>query len=171
MKLTEAIIQKDLYFSIGYQRLIAVPNIMPWRGNGECDLLIVTKAMYTDEYEIKLDRSDFLADRKKKKWRYIEIIPKKSPNRFWYVCPAGIIKVEDLLPGQGLIYIDENAEYTSQRVKIIKKAVNRHKHKISEEGFKKLMEKMHSKYWWLLHKHLEGRRLASQTDVYLPDPQ
>jgi len=63
MKLTEAIIQKDLYFSIGYQRLIAVPNTEHWEGNGECDLLTVTRAMYTDEYEIKLNRSDFLADR------------------------------------------------------------------------------------------------------------
>ena len=156
MKLTEGKIQMELYFSIGFQRLLSVPNIIHWWGNGECDLLTVTKAMYTDEYEIKLSRSDFLADKKKHKWRYIKNAPQFSPNRFWYVCPAGLIKADDLEQGQGLIYINDDAEFSSQRVVIIKKAVNRHHHKISEAGLKKLMEKMHSKYWWLLHRYLEA---------------
>lgn len=156
MELTEGKIQMELYRSIGFWRLLSVPNIVHWWGNGECDLLTVTQAMYTDEYEIKLSRSDFLADKKKHKWRYIESATENSPNRFWYVCPAGLIKVEDLEPGQGLIYINEDAEVTSQTVEIIQKAVNRHKHKISEIGFKKLMEKMHVKYWWLLHRNLES---------------
>lgn len=51
-------------------------------------------------YEIKTSRSDFLGD---KKWKeYLEYC-----GKFYFVCPAGMIKPEELDKEIGLIYIDK----------------------------------------------------------------
>lgn len=63
-------------------------------------------------YEIKVSRSDFLRD---KKWQ--EYLPVCS--KFYFVCPVGIIKKEDLPDGIGLIYAN------SEHVEIIKNARKR----------------------------------------------
>jgi len=66
MKVTESIIQNRLarMFRFDGGLKIIVPNaVMSW---GECDLLTMTKAGYLREYEIKLSKADFLADRKKR---------------------------------------------------------------------------------------------------------
>ncbi len=61
------------------------------------------------EYEVKISRSDFLADAKKQKHHFNgtkgEIVPAWNPNYFYYACPEGLIKLEELPKNAGLIYI------------------------------------------------------------------
>lgn len=91
----------------------------------ECDVLSLNKSGYINEFEIKISRSDFLADSKKKKWFYFnENDEKLKPNYFWYVCPENLIKLEDIKESYiGLIYVLNND------LKIIKKASIIHKYK------------------------------------------
>lgn len=67
-------------------------------------------------YEIKHSRADFLSDMKKEnKWRsYLEVC-----DKLFYVCPAGLIKKEELPKECGLIYQLESGEY--QKIKNAKK--------------------------------------------------
>lgn len=49
-------------------------------------------------YEIKVSRPDFLSDKKYKK--YLPLC-----DKFYFVCPWGVIKLEELPENAGLIYI------------------------------------------------------------------
>lgn len=53
--------------------------------------------------EVKVSRSDFLADRKKS----FRLYPEKGMGTYrFYMCPEGLIKPEDLPCNWGLIYVD-----------------------------------------------------------------
>ena len=90
MKITEAHAQAALmrWTLDDLNHSIAVPNsksVYPW----ECDLLSVTRAGYVHEYEIKLSRADFLADKKKRRKHQVlanAFYPHhRLPIYFWYV--------------------------------------------------------------------------------------
>lgn len=67
-------------------------------------------------FEFKVSRADFLAD---KKWRqYL-----KYCNRFYFLCPPGIIKKDEVDSGAGLIYVGIKGEW--QDFKLIKRAKHR----------------------------------------------
>lgn len=90
----------------------------------ELDVISLNKRNYLTEYEIKLTRSDFKADFKKKKWRIFSN-PNgflKCANYFYYVCPENLIKVDELPPFAGLIYFNKG-------IGVIKKAPIIHRHK------------------------------------------
>lgn len=82
------------------------------------DGLAITKS-YTQPciigYEIKVSRSDFLQDNK---WHlYLQYC-----NEFFFVCPKGLIKKDELPEGVGLIYYDPNAK---RMLNTVKKALYR----------------------------------------------
>ena len=83
---------------------IIVPNVSWGLGfNYECDLLVVTKAGYATEIEIKVTRSDIKADFSKRHTH-----GSKKIRRFFYAVPDYLSNC-DLLPTDcGLISIDEN---------------------------------------------------------------
>lgn len=57
--------------------------------------------------EVKVSRSDFLADRKK----IFRIHPERGMGRYrFYMCPAGLIKPEELPAGWGLIYVSDTGK-------------------------------------------------------------
>jgi hypothetical protein len=108
-------------------------------GLGECDVLSITKTKMTNEFEIKISRSDFFKDFKKEEKHknlsqgigaffsdYRQDHWLIAPNFFWYVCPEGLIKVEEVPAYAGLIYI-----VGATCVKI-KKAPKIHKHPATE---------------------------------------
>lgn len=91
---------------------------------GELDVISVNRSGYVSEFEVKVSRSDFKADAKKRKWQYFDtLIGRAIPNYFTYVCPEGMIKPEELKPYMGLIY------YTEGQLTIIKRPVLIHKYK------------------------------------------
>ncbi len=54
----------------------------------------------TSGYEVKISRSDFVAD---DKWQ--EYLP--FCNKFYFVCPPDLIKLSELPPETGLIYVEQ----------------------------------------------------------------
>lgn len=76
---------------------------------GELDVISVSKSGYVSEFEVKVSRSDFKADAKKRKWQYFESLTSKYiPNYFTYVCPIGLIQEEDIKPYMGLIWYEDD---------------------------------------------------------------
>lgn len=75
-------IQRSLIYNLYTPDKVMVPNAH--FAGGEMDLVIVSRAWYLHEYEIKISLADWKADAKKDKW--------KSPKRkvvpyFWYAIP------------------------------------------------------------------------------------
>lgn len=54
-------------------------------------------------YEIKTSRSDFKSD--KKWWKYLTLC-----DQFYFVCPFGMIKANELPDEAGLIYVTKNGK-------------------------------------------------------------
>lgn len=70
--------------------------------SAECaDVIGFGSYQYSVLFEIKVSRSDFLADNKKP----FRINPEKGVGRYrFYVCPAGMINISDLPKQWGLIW-------------------------------------------------------------------
>ena len=67
----------------------------------EADVAAVTKTGFVHEIEIKVSRSDFLADFKKsnsngKKHEILQAKGDKNPNYFWFATPKGLLKESDI---------------------------------------------------------------------------
>ena len=90
----------------------------------EIDVLSINRNDYLTEYEVKVSRSDFKADAKKKKWQWYENrIKTMISNYFYYTCPEGLILENEVPDFAGLIYA------TKEGLKVIKKAPLLHKGK------------------------------------------
>lgn len=119
----------------------AIPNYTP-RNWWECDVFEVTKAGYFREYEIKLTRSDFRADAKKGKTRFVRPDPTQfkfeeqtdlkfskigdpnGPTKFWYVTTPNLVTFEEIPEWAGLI------EIVNGREREIKPAPQLHRTKV-----------------------------------------
>ncbi len=138
----------------------------------ECDSFIVTKSNYGVEFEIKLSRSDFRADFKKitkhqtmksgegwvPGWHTWDLTKMNRPNKFYYVCPVGMIAPEEIPTYAGLVYFTDtyppNAYGCANDLKIIKKAPLIHQTKTDYEKI------LCSKYYhlWLNEKANRSQR-------------
>lgn len=120
-----------------------IPNLYLF--DWESDFLLQRPSGYFEEFEVKTSRSDFKADFKKyekhevletgfhtkkliKKaketiFKNIRPLAKPRPNKFWYVCEKGLIKIEDIPSYCGLIWID------GREIIVIKPAPLLHKEK------------------------------------------
>ena len=78
--------------------------------NHEIDVMSFSKGDMMYEFEVKVTRGDFLADSKKRKWdEMYNSIEQYNPNYFSYVCPVGLINVDELKEGMGLYYYGEES--------------------------------------------------------------
>lgn len=140
------------YFSNGYE--YCIKNSFIFRHDWECDFFCVNKEGYSFEIEAKISKADFRNDKKKFKHALFESNPKNAmiPNRFYYAVPRDLIKVEDLPPYAGLIYVD------GTHATIVKRAPFIHKKKYD---FRKVLcDKFY--YQWLMAKrnlHLNEYKL------------
>lgn len=100
----------------------------------ECDYWAMTEAGETREFEIKISRSDYFADQKKDKHKSLE-----GANFFYYVCPHGLIKKEEVDPKYGLMYISPQG-----RISIEKKPRRLNNNKF--ENWKMLANKFYWKF-------------------------
>lgn len=88
------------------------PNVYVFAG-WESDLVAVSKSGYIVEYEIKCTRSDFMADRRKKRHRTLSEHAASAssgrtpsvPARFLYACPPGVATAKDLPDYAGLVVL------------------------------------------------------------------
>ena len=89
----------------------------------EYDVLSLNKSGNITEFEVKISRGDFLADKKKRKFKYYESkVERLMPNRFYYVCPAFMISTNEIPSYAGLIWYDKDGDLV-----VIKKAPLIHK--------------------------------------------
>lgn len=140
MEETEGTIQAKLFsrFSNQKHRFIST---MFFKTREICDFLYFTFSGYTVEVEIKISRSDFLADFKKPKHNLLKLKPKdyeKSvANRFYFAVPEGLITKEEVPDYAGLIYVKK------YRCEVVKKAPLNHKFKHDRN---RLFDKMYNSY-------------------------
>lgn len=121
----------------------------------ESDFFSVTKTGYCYEVEVKISRSDFKVDFNKFKHKLFEgrnetqvtkpakikrgrirskakeVNPQtvKMPNKFFFACPEGLIKLEEIPEYAGLIYVGEHT------TTVIKQAPFLHKNKENIKEF------------------------------------
>lgn len=87
----------------------------------EMDIACVTKKLLLKEYEIKISRSDFLADKKNKRTKHtlyesahnarkdqMHFLGTGVPNMLYYVCPDGLIWPDEVPKYAGLYYYNKN---------------------------------------------------------------
>ena len=99
---------------------IILPNI--FIGRNEMDVIKITNSDYLIEYEIKISRGDFFNDFKKeidfydantythnyKNKHELLKTGQLTSNRFYFVVPRDLIKVEECPKYTGLIYYDDD---------------------------------------------------------------
>lgn len=134
MKLADKIQLKLMEWCRGHAYDIIIPNY--YFGFYEMDLFRLLDSGYSVEYEIKVSRSDFKADFKKsfktysglKSDKHYDLANgKRVCNRFFFVVPANLVKVEEIPDHCGLIYY-----HADGRMEVIKNAKMLHKRKITE---------------------------------------
>ena len=115
--------------------------------NWESDFFCINRKLMAFECEIKISRQDFKKDFDKSKKHNVlqEKEYKFRPNKFYYVTPKDLIKLEEIPKYAGLIYIDNN-------VKIIKRAPLLH-----SEPFEK---------WYTICEKLFYRNFDMHNELY-----
>lgn len=167
-------IQKALQKHFQNNSLFIVPNMYYFLMDKmyESDLLIFKDNQSVYEIEIKISRSDFLADFKKgkkhlclesgsysahktrfksnKKTKKVDrfnkgdLIPIDRPNRFYFAVPRGLIKPDELPSYCGLFYINKDGSVKKiKEGKLLKKE--------REIDYEKLCKKFY--YAWLNSKN------------------
>ena len=145
--MTESDLQEvllDKYMRKGHTLII--PNVYLF-GSNESDMVSITKSRLVWEYEIKISKQDFLADRSKRRYDRYERRQGLMPNRFWYVSPEGIITEPDLPEYAGLLYVMPYSHSKRFIVKTIKMAPMLHKNEVSSKMIMELGTKIYHKYW------------------------
>lgn len=104
---TEAEVQNRLAAFLIQKPGIVVPNCGAF--GWEADLIRLTPSWIASEYEVKVTRADFLADKRKTSKHEIlsgrRATQKPRPNFFWYVTPPGLLDVFDIPSHAGLIEV------------------------------------------------------------------
>lgn len=101
----------------------------------ESDLLFLSKSGVWTEIEIKVSRSDFLADLKKVEKHSI-LADKQNhmkPNRFFYAVPEGLVLQDEVPDYAGLLWVMNSGCHSTVA---IKPAPSLHNHKITPEDLK-----------------------------------
>ena len=104
--------------------------------NWEMDVASLSKSGLLHEYEVKISRSDFLADKKRKqiKFSHYEVRNERTcPHYFYYVCPENLISKSEIPIWAGLYY------YSDGEIRLIKSPKRLHVAKIEVE---KVLRKM-----------------------------
>lgn len=110
MRISDEITLGLLSYGVVAHSDIVLPNY--YMGRYEMDVCKINGSQYVTEYEIKISRSDFFADFKKQHthWRDGKTVKHQQiesgeyvANRFYYVVPQGLIKLEEVPKYAGLI--------------------------------------------------------------------
>lgn len=128
------------------------PNIQFCPGTKwESDLVSISHSDYAFEYEIKIDRWDFIKDAKKPKIKRYHWADNFLPFRkFYYDVPEGMVSVEEVPDFAGLIYVGQHGNSIKPLnavVKVVKQAPTRKVSKVSQKQISQLNRSLA----WKLH--------------------
>lgn len=161
--MNEREIQHALARGVRHDHVIVAPNIYLYLW--ESDLLSVTRAHLVHEYEIKVSRTDFIADRKKtdrhrilttgkreaRPWERESEYVASRPNYFWYVAPEGLLSpMTDIPEHAGLMEVRAFQQWDKTLrlgTIVVKNAPRLHREKISDKQFIEIGRKMAFRYW------------------------
>lgn len=109
-------------------------------GGGVADVVMVTKARYIVEFEIKISLSDWNADQHKDKWQHPS---RKKISRFYYVVPEWLAaKAPDWLPpNAGIISVTEGGY-----CKVVKEAPKSMAYKATVKDYAKFYRSCYYKH-------------------------
>ena len=118
----------------------------------EADMLAIRPSGIIDEFEVKLSKADFLADRKKQitfdkssddNFKLVELENGRTViNNFWYVIPKGLVDHALVPDFAGLIEI-------SNKVEVIKHPTRLHSRKADYRTRYELVRKLSNRFWGL----------------------
>lgn len=129
------ILSRDL---ISKNHQLITPNVFLY--SWESDLISITNADFSHEYEIKISKSDFKQDTKKNKHKWLQK-GRNCSNYFWYCCPHDLIDSKDIPEYAGLIYIQNDY------IRVIKPAPRLHTNKITDRHHNYLSRGLMLRYW------------------------
>lgn len=142
-RMTERTIQRQLFWRYHSGAAAIMPNYTPI-GWYECDLFIVTKSLYSVEYEIKITVQDFRADaRKRRKHQRLRGRTGWLPTRFFYVVPKGLIDPSEVPEYAGLIY----SLSSKGRLHVEKEAMRLHTEKHEQQLVTQMWRAAGFRYW------------------------
>ena len=132
---------------------LIIPNVSWGFGlNYEADLVVVTKAKYAYEVELKVSKSDLKADMKKIKHFFKSEVFKYM----YYAMPEDIYVPEYVPEHAGVLLAYKHGE--SWYIRVEKKpAVNKVK-ALTDEQYKKLLELMAMRVWSMKKSYLKRRK-------------
>lgn len=132
----------------------------------ECDVFQLTQAGYWHEYEVKVSRSDFFADKKKSKWgpfvglkdrreyvtkhEVLELGLTSGPSRFSFVTPKGLLGIHELPKWAGLIE-GEKTEGNFILLRTVRSAPRIHNEKARDGMYRRAMNTGYHRYHWQMH--------------------
>ena len=159
-----------------FGRGFMMPNFTPdkwW----ECDVFEVTRNGYFREYEVKVSRSDFLADARKykarrnvweKKHDQLSARSPDGPAYFWYVTPTGLLDKSDIPEFAGLIEIGRNPKIDTLEEYIIVNAPKLHSVKFTPE---RMVQVYKNGYWRYISNTVSvaNKRLSIEQDQYITE--
>lgn len=97
--------------------LLTLTTNLSWELAFEADVLFISKELEITEFEVKTSRGDFLKDKLKKrngvlKYDFLDglnffnlYFQSKRPNKFYYVCPHGMVSRKEIPNNYGLIEV------------------------------------------------------------------
>jgi hypothetical protein len=155
---------------------LMLPNVFIQHDN-ESDLFGIRRSGLCDEFEVKVSRADFLADKKKtvrtrratrEEWlefgwddhrnkpgcksKYDALVDgDMCINYFWYAVPEVIVTVDDVPDFAGLIVVRDDG-----RIRVKKSPKKLHKNKMSVEDRYKIARKSAYRFWKLKNQALYG---------------
>lgn len=157
---TEDQVANAIFRSVQSSCMMACPRFTPM-GWFECDVIVVTKAGFAVEYEIKRSRADFKKDADKKrpkdarmwmrgesedmqkKHELLEEGSEKGPSRFFFVTPEGMVQEDEIPKWAGwMVFKVTQSGLVWTTVK--KKAPRIHSQPINHG----IIEKMSGAFYW-----------------------
>lgn len=127
-----------------WRRSTILPNYTP-RGWWECDVFELTPRGYFREFEVKVSRSDFLADAEKSrtswkgptKTKHGELSARSilGPTRFFFVVPDGLVTPEEVPEWAGLL-VGERHDALRVSLRQMKAAPSLHRQPFGDERAK-----------------------------------
>ena len=148
--MTERDIQNILYRHLKKRgHTMITPNAKHVFHGWEADMISVTKAGYTNEFEIKISKADFYADFKKPNNKHLSLKERRAeiPSYFWYVTTGFTIADDGVPEYAGNIRITKRLCEPGYWITILKPAPRLTKETITTKQLMSLYRVVWNKLW------------------------